>query len=200
MVRFKHLLKEQSENQVEKFEELKGSYSFQGHVSRKKDLELRNMGPKAVEPDEPLKKGGESEAIVQERMTPFGFYTSTIYKDMDKFITKWTDSRFTNPKGSYLHAFTVSSSADILHVESKKDVEDVKETYQTETEENAALDWSRIYGDFDGVHVFGEALSTFQFKAWDLESTIWFKPKNNLQKQFTWKLDFGPTWETWQDL
>lgn len=200
MVKFKDLLKEQSESQIETFKELKGNYSFQGHVSTRKDLELKNMGPDAVKPDEPLKKGRQSELIVQERLTPYGFYTSTIHKDVDKFTTKWADSRFTNPRGSFLHAFTVSSSANILHLESEKDVEDIKEKYQTETEENAALDWSRIYGDFDGVHVFSNALNTFQFKAWDLESTIWFKPKSDLQKQFTWKLDFGPTWQTWQDL
>ncbi len=198
-MKFKNLLKKQNENQVKKFKELKGSYSFQGHVSNKKDLELRNMGPKAVEPEVLLKKDGKSEAIVQERITPYGFYTSTIHEGVDGFTTKWADSRFTNPKGSYLHAFTVSGFPNILHIGSDKEVENVKEKYQTETEENAALDWSKIYEDFSGVHVFGEALDTFQFKAWDLESTIWFKPKDNLQKQFTWKLDFGPTLETWQE-
>jgi len=200
MIKFKRLVEREEEKR--KFDELKGSYSFQGHISHKEDISLRNMTPDAVEPG-PVKQSfvdfDADDDLASERVTPRGFWTSTIYKDLEDFTTKWKESPWFNPKGKYFHTYTVQGNPNTRHVGSVSEVERVMEDYRIK--ENEILpDWKKISKDYDGFHVYGGALETPQFEFWDVESTVWFNPRNYLKEQFSWKLDRRNINNLWQSI
>jgi len=156
------------ESEIETFENLKGSYKLQGHGSDEREIELRNVS--------------DVEVGNKHINKPYkGFWTSTVFQDAETFKTKWSDFGSSEAlQSDYFHVFTIKGSPNVLHVGSRKKAETVYNEYST--------NWSRIANEFDAFHVYKDALTTSHYEYWDIESTVWFRPKDHLKKQFVWKV------------
>lgn len=192
MIKLKNFLfEDKTEKEIKRFEEFKGSYSFQGHISTEKEIELQSVSPIVVGD-----KSGWSVNLAHYS-PPHGFWTSSIYKSVNEFKTKWQEfwhegEKSISKSGRYLHAFTIDGNPNIVHLGSKKEAEKYyrQSSYATESGDLIPiLRWEQLAENKDGFHVYGSALQTEYFKSWDIESTVWFNPKKYLKKQFVWKLD-----------
>lgn len=164
----RQLIREEARD-IRKFDELKGSYSFQGHMSNENEIELENIS--SFDPT-------EVNDVINK---PEGFWTSTIYKDAEAFKTKWTEFEYSD--ADYFHAYTIVGSPNILHLGGKREADEL-----FIGGERIVDIWRDIFEEYDAVHVYRGALGHRKFRAWDIESTVWFQPKTYLKEQFVWKV------------
>jgi len=189
MYKFQNILSEISEEKADKFKDLVGSYNFQGHLSKNKKILLKNTQPSNVDPIPYMDLiGGKAKGHYHP---PNGFWTSTIYKGYEGFVTKWLKSKYQQTENQYFHAYTIDGNPDIIHLESRDDVfklYDESKYYDYNKENEKVVRWKDIAEDKDDVHVYGSAIDTVYFKHWTVESTVWFNPLDYLKEEFTWKI------------
>lgn len=156
------------------YPKLERKYRFQGHLSFDKKIDLENA--------------------VGGRTFLDGFWTSTIYKEKDKFMTKWTklinnDLAYgpTNESEGYFHLYTIVNNPNIYHVNSENKAEKFLDKYHRESKKG--VKWEKISKKFDAVHLLEGGLENEFFKLFNVESTIWFRPKDHLKEQFVWKME-----------
>lgn len=167
------------------YHKLESDYSLQGHISEKRGFDLKSINPSNLikTPDRPYK----------------GFWTSTVYKDVDKFVSKWMKfDRSLSPVGSsmhydddniYFHLYTIKNGPNIKHIGSSEEAHEFVRSYREGFEiGHGEIVWGRVAKDYDAVHVYDEGFNHDVFIPWDVESTVWFDPKLYLKEQFVWKL------------
>lgn len=187
MIKFKKLLENKKKDEVETFKNLRGSFSFQGHISPLKNVVLSLEDTEKVA----IRSGWNGHYY----QPPEGFWTSTIFKSFDDFKTKWQSfwydgDRSVSKMGRYFHAFTIRGNSKIRHVGSKKEANKLydESKYAEEREGQKVFRWGEFAKENDALHVFGSALETRFFEKWDVESTVWFNPLH-LEEQFVWKVE-----------
>lgn len=176
MFRLKSLLNEIDHKVwIDSKRKLIGNYEFQGHLSDQKNISLKNEDDFTEDDVEPLYN------------QPPGFWTSTVIKNLETFITDWIDYHIGD---EYFHGFTVVNDPDILRIRTSYEYNQAIRKYgETYKEIVKGFDWVEISNDYDAVHVSDYALNQEPLEWWSTESTLWFRPKGHLKHQFTWEID-----------
>lgn len=184
MIQLKDILNENKETEREIFEDLKGSYSLQGHFSIDRSFELKNTSKDIVNLDVPSNKPNHT------------LWTSTVFKDLDTFSTKWL-KMVKNPDnyiswGQYFHVYTIQNNPDIFHAHNKADKQFLLDNYLKLENKygDKYLNWEKIWENYDAFHVTQNGTDNIDmFDSWGIESTAWFRPKDYLKEQFVWKVE-----------
>lgn len=121
-----------------------------------------------------------------------GEYDDEPSSDWNQWM-RWNMPQWAFPTGVVLE---VEPDANVKHLTTKREAQDFLDEYGVDGGMgNLGLgslspadgqwsglfevvpDWKRVWADFDGLHVEGDALSHPAFYGWDAESTAWFSTK-----------------------
>jgi len=147
------------------------------------DLQVFLLRPNAEFDDSKMKN--VSPAGVGAGFKPTGFWTSTL-KGQSSGWLDWCRWEMPHWIGTRAAIFKVKPGAKVYEIVSARDYLDLWERFPADTVHSIGphpVDWGDVARKYDGVHLHSDLgrMGVDDLYGWDVESSVWFKPKKALE-------------------